>query len=195
LALVSLLAARRTDGATHASHPAHPFRVALVCLVAALVGAIPVQAGGTDQPPGTTCVREPEDTRASSAGDSGGEEGGAPPKLHPALYKKVVTLEVTVDGLEGKELPISIEGICDVPRKLAKSAAKLAGSDGIALLVPRPTVWRDGTALSWSAATAALDLADAALVRGRLTRPRAWRTDGDGIRIATFRMRRIEVTD
>jgi hypothetical protein len=32
-------------------------------------------------------------------------------------------------------------------------------------------------------------------VRGRLTRPSAWREDEDGSRVATFRAGRIEVTD
>ena len=177
--------------AVHSNH----VRAALVCLVAALAGAMPVQARGTDQPPGKSCVGEAEDARARSAGDSGGEEEGAPPKLTPAFYRRAVTLDVSADGLDGQELPISIEEVCDVPRKLAKDAAKLAGSDGVALLLPRTTVWQDGAALSGTAATTAVGGADTALVRGRLTRPSAWRADEDGSRIATFRAGRIEVTD
>ena len=173
----------------------HHFRVALVCLVAAVVGAIPVEAGATVLPLGNTCVREPDDVMVRSAGDSGGEEGGAPPKPRSALYKQVVTLDVTVDGLEEGELPISIKEMCDVPTKLARSAAKLAGSDGIVLRLPRTTIWEDGALKTGPAATSLIDAADAAHMRGRFTRPRAWRTDGDGIRIATFRARRIEVTD
>ena len=50
-------------------------------------------------------------------------------------------------------------------------------------------------ALSRTAATSAIGGADTALVRGRLTRPSAWRADEDESRIATFRAGRIEVTD
>ena len=170
-------------------------RAALVCLVAALAGAVPVQASGTGQPPGENCVGEAEDARARSAGDGGGEEEGAPPKLTPAFYRRAVTLVASADGLDGPELPISIEAVCDVPGKLAKGAARLAGSDGVALRLSRTTVWEDGALKIGPAATTLIDGADTVLVSGRLTRPGAWRQDEDGSRIATFRAGRIEVTD
>jgi hypothetical protein len=157
--------------------------------------AMPAWASGTDQPAGEKCVGEAEDARARAAGDSGGEEEGAPPKLSPAFYRSVVTLDVSADGLDGSELPISIEEVCDVPKARAKDAAQLAGSDGVALLLPRTTVWQGGTLLSGTEATTAVEGADTALVRGRLTRPSAWREDEDGGRVATFRAGRIEVTD
>ena len=169
-------------------------RAALVCLVAALAGAVPVQASGTYQRPGENCVWESEDARARSAGDSGGEEG-APPDLSPAFYKRAVTLVVSADGLDGRELPISIEAVCDVPGKLATEVARLAGSDGVALRLPRTTVWEDGALKIGPAATTLIDVADTALVTGRLTRPGAWRQEEDGSRIATFRAGRIQVTD
>ena len=50
-------------------------------------------------------------------------------------------------------------------------------------------------ALSRTAATSAIGGANTALVRGRLTRPSAWRADEDESRIATFRAGRTEVTD
>ena len=161
----------------------------------ALLVATPAWASGTDQPEGKNCVGEVEDARAGVAGDSGGEEEGAPPKLSPAFYRHAVTLDVSADGLDGKEFPISIEEVCDVPKARAKDAAQLAGSDGVALLVPRTTVWQDGALLSGTEATTAVEGADTALVRGRLTRPGAWREDEDGARIPTFRAGRIEVTD
>jgi hypothetical protein len=170
-------------------------RAALVCLVAALAGAVPVQASGTGQLPAENCVGEAEDARARSAGDSGGEEEGAPPKLTPAFYGRAVTLVASADGLDGQELPISIEAVCDVPRKFAKEAARLAGSDGVALRLSRTTIWEDGALKIGPAATTLIDGADTALVRGRLTRPGAWRQAEDGSRIATFRAGRIEVTD
>jgi len=171
-------------------------RAALVCLAVTLAGAVPVQASWTAQPPGKNCVWEAEDARARSAGDSGGEEKeGAPRNVRPALYKRAVTLVASVDGLDGQELPISIEAVCDLPDKLAKGAAGLAGSDGVALRLPHTTVWENRALKIGPAATALIDGADTALVRGRLTRPGAWRQDEDGSRIATFRAGRIEVTD
>jgi hypothetical protein len=167
----------------------------LLAAVVALLVATPVWASGTDQPAGENCVGEAEDARARAAGDSGGEEEGAPPKLSPAFYRHAVTLDVSADGLDGKELPISIEEICDVPKARAKEAAQLAGSDGVALRLPRTTVYEDGALLTGPAATAVVDGADTAVIRGRLTRPRAWREDEDGSRIPTFRAGRIEVTD
>jgi hypothetical protein len=169
-------------------------RAALVCLVVALAGAVPVQASWTDQPPGKNCVWQAEDAPGRSARDSGGEEG-APRHLRPAFYKRALTLVVSVDGLDGQELPISIEAVCDVPEKLAKGAARLAGADGVALRLPRTTVWEDRALKIGPAATVLIDAADTALVRGRLTRPGAWRHDDDGSRIATFRASRIVVTD
>jgi hypothetical protein len=167
----------------------------LLAAAVALLVATPVWASGTNQPAGKNCVGEAEDARARAAGDNGGEEEGAPPKLSPAFYRHAVTLDVSADGLDGKELPISIEEVCDVPKALAKDAAHLAGNDGVALLLPRTTVWQDGTLLSATEATTAVEGADTALVRGRLTRPSAWREDEDGSRVATFRAGRIEVTD
>jgi hypothetical protein len=162
-------------------------RAALACLVVALAGAVPVQASWTGHPPGKNCVWE--------AGDSGGEEGGGRRNLRPAFYKRAVTLVVSMDGLDGQELPVSIEAVCDVPEKLAKGAARLAGADGVALRLPRTTVWENRALKIGPAATALIDGADTALVRGRLTRPSAWRQDRHGSRIATFRASRIVVVD
>ena len=153
-------------------------RAALVCLVVALSGAVPVQASRTDRSPGKNSVSgRPRTAGARSAGGSGGEEEGAPPKLRPAFYKRAVTLVASADGLDGRELPISIEAVCDVPEKLAKGAAMLAGSDGVVLLLPRTTIWEDRALKIGPAATVLLDGADTVLVRGRLTRPRVWRKD------------------
>jgi hypothetical protein len=159
--------------ATHA-------RAALVCLAVALAGAMPAQASWTDRPPGTNCVRDAED---------------APPNLRPALYKRAVTLVASAEGLDGRELPISIEAVCDLPEKLAKGAAGLVGSGAVALRLPRTSV-SEGRALKVGpAATSLIDSADTVVLTGRLTRPRAWRQDGEGSRIPTFRAGRITVTD
>ena len=159
-------------------------RAALVYLAVALAGAVPAQASWTGHPPGKNCVWEHESARAP-----------APRSLTPALYMRAVTLVVSADGLDGHELPISIEAVCDVPRKLAMGAARLAGADGVALRLPRTTVWENRALKIGPAATALINGADTALVRGRLTRPGAWRQDRDGSRIATFRASRIVVVD
>jgi hypothetical protein len=159
-------------------------RATLVCLVVALAGAVPVQASWTAQPPGKNCVWE---------GD--GEEAGGPRNLRPAFYDRALTLVASVDGLDGRVLPISIEAVCDVPEKLAKGAARLAGSDGVVLRLPHTSVWENRALKVGPAATALIDGADTVIVRGRLTRPGAWRQDEDGSRIATFRAGRIELTN
>ena len=164
----------------------NPARAALVCLVVALSGAVPVQASWPDRSPGKNCVWEAE---------GGAEEQGVPPKLRPAIYKRALTLVASADGLDGRELAISIEAVCDGPERLAKVAARLAGSDGVVLRLPRTTVWEDRALKIGPAATVLIDGADTVVVRGRLTRPRAWRRDEDGSRIPTFRASRIVVTD
>ena len=161
-------------------------RAALVSLVVALAGAVPVQASWTDRPPGKNCVWEGEDApRNLTPGRN----------LRPAFHKRAVTLLVSVDGLRGQELAISIEAVCDVPERLARGAARLAGADGVALRLHRTTVWEDRALKIGPAATVLIDGADTALVRGRLTRPGDWRQDKDGSQIPTFRASRIVVTD
>ena len=180
--------------------PIRAFRVQPRTCRARLSGRRPLRGGaGPGEPDRSVAWQElrrgGRGRRARSAGGSGGEEEGAPPKLRPAFYKRAVTLVASADGLDGRELPISIEAVCDVPEKLAKGAARLAGSDGVVRLLPRTTIWEDRALKIGPAATVLLDGADTVLVRGRLTRPRAWRQDEDGSRIPTFRAGRIVVTD
>ncbi len=99
------------------------------------------------------------------------------------------------DGLDGKELPVSIEETCDVAKALTKQAAQPAGIDGIALLSTRTSVWLDRTPLQGDAAVAALDGADTALLRVRLARQRRWSEDEDGDKVPTFTARRTTITD
>lgn len=175
---------RRTHRVTHAS-----LRVQPRTCRARLSGCRPRRRGaGTGEldrsSPGKNCVWEAENARAP-----------APRNLRPAFYKRAVTLVVSVDGLHGQDLPISIEAVCGVPEKLAKGAARVAGADGVALRLPRTTVWKNRALKIGTAATALINGADTALVRGRLTRPSAWRQDEDGSRITTFRASRIVVVD
>ena len=167
----------------------------LVAVVVAVLAAAPAAfAYGTDAPAGKNCVAA-EEARVLAAGDSGGEDEDAPPKFSAAFYRRVLTLDVSLDGMDGKELPLSIEEVCEVPKSLKKQAAQLAGADGVALLLPRTTVWEGTMQLVGKAAETAVAGADTAFIRVRLTRPRAWREDEDGGKVATFRTGRIEVTD
>ena len=106
-----------------------------------------------------------------------------------------MTLVASVDGPHGRELPISVGAVCDVPEKLEKGAARLAGAAGVALRLSRTTVWEGRALKIGPPATALIDSADTVLVRGRLTRPRAWRQADDGNRLPTFRPGRIVVMD
>jgi hypothetical protein len=140
---------------------------------------------------GKNCVDED-----GPAGEEAGDDGaGGTPKFNKAIYARTFTLDAALDGVEGGALPISIDEVCDLPKSLAKDAGKLAGGDGIALLLPRTEVLRGKTRLSGKRATAALGDADSAILTVRLVRPGAWRKGEEGGRVATFRARRIKVTD
>ena len=179
-------------------------RAALLAGVVALVVALghwppasaaaPAAASGDDQPAAKNCVAG-EEARVRAAGDSGGEDEGAPPKFSAAFYKRLVTLDVSIDGLDGRELPISIEEVCGLSKARAKEAAQLAGADGVALLLPRTSVQQGPNLLTGEAAAVALDGADTATLRARLVPWRSWREDEDGNPVATFRAGRIEITD
>ena len=123
------------------------------------------------------------------------EDEGAPPKLSARFYMRTFSLEVSVDGLDGPQLPVSIEEICDVPKPLRKQAAGLAGADGVALITARTTVWANGKRVQGADATAALDGADTATLRVRLVPLRRWGQDEDGDKVPTFTARRITITD
>jgi hypothetical protein len=166
----------------------------LAAVVVLLVAAPAALAYGTDAPAGKNCVAA-EEARVHAAGDSGGEDEGAPPKFSAAFYRRVLALDASLDGMDGRELPISIEEVCDVPKSLKKQAAQLAGADGVALMQSFTTVWDGKQQLLGQTAEQAVAGADTAVLRVRLARRRAWREDEDGDKVATFRIRRIEVTD
>jgi hypothetical protein len=137
-----------------------------------------------------------EEARVHAAGDSSGQDEDAPPKFTAAFYKRLFLLDVSLDGADGNELPISIEEVCSVPKRLRKQAVQLAGGDGVALLLPRTSVWEGETQLTGEDAAAAIDGADTAVLRVRLIRPPTrWRQDEDGSPVPTFRTGRIEITD
>jgi hypothetical protein len=160
----------------------------------------PDSVRGRERPATTGCVTA-EEASAHAAGDNeetgDGEDGDedAAPTFTGAFYDLVFTLEVSLDGMDGKQLPISIEEVCDIPKALGKQAAQLAGADGAALLSSRTSVWVDGKRLRARAAASALDGADTAVLRARLALPRRWAEDEDGNMIATFVTTRITITD
>lgn len=164
-------------------------KLSLLLLAVSLVATVLASSARAGEPAAKSCVGA-EEASARSAGD---DEG--PPKFSRAMFRRRFTLEVSLDGADGRELPISIEAVCGLPKRRAKEAAALAGNDGIALLLPRTQIWMDGTRLSGTDATTAIDGADTALLRVRLVRPRSWREDEDGGRIPTFRTGRIDITD
>jgi hypothetical protein len=123
-----------------------------------------------------------------------GEDGGTP-TFTAALRHQTLTLEVSLDGLDGPRLPMAIEAVCGMPAGLKHAAAQLAGDDAVALLSTRTTVVADGEALHGLAALVPLAEADTARVRGRLAPPSVWQDDEDGDAIPTFTAGRITVTD
>jgi hypothetical protein len=158
------------------------------------LAATPASSSGSDAPAGKNCIGA-EEARAQAAGDSGGEGEDAPPKFSAALYRRRLILDASLDGVDGRELPISIEEVCNVPKARAKEAAQLAGADGVALLRPHTSVWLDGTQQQGDDVAVALEGADTAMLKVRLARPRSWREDEDGNKVPTFRTRRIDITD
>ena len=175
-------------------------RPALIALVAFAAGmtwpALPAHAG-EDRPAGANCIGEEEGEDAEEARVAGDEEDDEdkPLRFSPAFYDQTITLDASLDGLEGRALPLAIEEVCDVPKPLASEAAQLAGADGIALVRSTTIVRLDGKRLQGKAATAALGDADTAVLRVRLTPPRKWRAGEEDGRLPTFTPRRINITD
>jgi hypothetical protein len=181
-------------------HAVVTLAIGAVALIIGVSGAwaSPPAHADAGRPAAANCVGE-EGPDAEEAQDDGGEkEGedeGAPPTFSPAFYRRTVTLDVSLDGLDGRDLPMAIEQVCDIPRRLAKEAAQLVGGDGVARVRPTTRVVQDGKRLYGNAAATALRGADTAVLNVRLLRPRSWRQDEEGDRVATFSARRIDITD
>jgi len=183
------------------SHVLRPPRVALaaaaVLLLATSAGP-PAHAASPGARAAHVCVDEQSTAaRARAAGDGpgGGEDEGAPPVFTPGFFRHTYTLDVSMDGADGQEIPVSVEEVCDVPRIYAKEAAQLAGADALAVLQANTDVWQGRTRLLGRPAAAALDGADTATVRTRLLPVPSWREDEDGDPVPTFAARRIVITD
>jgi hypothetical protein len=111
------------------------------------------------------------------------------------MYRFSFAIEASLDGFEGESLPISIETICRVRRRLQREAAQLAGADGVAVILPRTRVVKDRRTLQDPQRTEELAGADTATLRARLLRPTEWQENEDGDPVPTFRASRIDITD
>ena len=139
-------------------------------------------------------MRKSGDEAAPGAGDEEADED-APPKFSNSFYRRWFTMDSSTDGFEAPELPVSIEAVCDLPKRLTKEGDQLSGADGVAVVSSRTQIFKDGQQLSGTTGTAEVDGADTASLKVRLFRPKNWREDEDGTQIPTFRARRIDITD
>jgi hypothetical protein len=153
---------------------------------------VPGVPGATGAPGGPkVCAAPPED-----AGLARVAQDDPPPTFSNAFYAITTTITASADGMTGTELPISIEGVCDVPQSLATEAAQLVGGDGVALVSPATKVFdATGQQLTGAAATTALAGADTVVLKAQLERPAQWRLDEDGEPVPTFSTSRADITD
>ena len=154
--------------------------------------------GGPGGGPGgpLTCATPPEDARLAAGGRPRVAQEEQPPTFSDPFYLIAISINASVDGLTGDELPISIEEVCDVPEGLASEAAQLVGGDGVALISAATTVFdAGGLQLTGDAATTALAGADSVSLKAQLTRPAGWRQDEDGTPVPTFATSRADITD
>ena len=145
---------------------------------------------------GLICATAPEDARFAAGGRPRAAQEEQPPTFSDPFYAITISINASVDGLTGDELPISIEEVCDVPEGLASEAAQLIGGEGVALISPATKVFdAGGQQLTGDAATTALAGADSLSLKAQLTRPAAWRQDEDGQPVPTFATSRADITD
>ena len=184
---------------TRCSHILRSAPVALAAAVLLATSACPLaRAARPDPRTAHVCVDEQStEARVHTAGDGpgGGEDENAPPAFTPGFFRHTYTLDASLDGADGQEIPVSIEEVCDVPRIYAKQAAQLAGADGVAVVRADTGVFQGRTRLLGPDAATALDGADTATIRVRLLPVASWREDEDGDPVPTFVARRIEITD
>jgi hypothetical protein len=152
--------------------------------------------GGRGDPGGPggqlICASPPEDAGVLARP----AQEDAPPTFSDPFYGVTITINASVDGVNGDELPVSIEEVCDVPSGLAAEAAQLIGGEGVALVTSETTVFdATGQALTGDAAATALAGADSVSLKAQLLRPAQWRQDEDGQPVPTFRTGRADITD
>jgi RTX calcium-binding nonapeptide repeat (4 copies) len=145
---------------------------------------------------GLGCPSPPEEARLGAGGPARAAQEEAPPTFSDPFYAITITVNASADGLNGAELPVSIEEVCDVPQPLESEAAQLIGGEGVALISPETRVFdAGGQQLTGDAATAALAGADSVSLRAQLMRPAQWRQDEDGQPVPTFQTNRADITD
>jgi len=150
-------------------------------------------SGGPGGP--LVCASPPEDAGVDPGGPRIAQED-APPTFSDPFYALTIAINASVDGVNGDELPISIEEVCDVPSGLASEAAQLVGGEGVALLGAGTKVFdATGAPVTGAAIAAALTGADSVSLKAQLLRPGQWRTDEDGAPVPTFRAIRVDITD
>jgi hypothetical protein len=145
---------------------------------------------------GLSCASPPEEAKLAAGGLGRAAQDDGPPTFADAFYGITITLKASADGLNGDELPISIEEVCDVPEALESEAALLIGGEGVALISPDTSVFdAGGQQLTGDAATTALTGADTVSLKAQLQRPARWRQDEDGQPGPTFETSRADITD
>jgi hypothetical protein len=145
---------------------------------------------------GQTCASPPEEAKLAAGVIGRAAQQDVPPTFSEPFYAITITLNASADGLNGAELPISIEGVCDVPKRLEREAAQLIGGEGVALVSSETRVFdAGGQQLTGDAAMTALAGADTVSLKARLQRPAGWRQDEDGEPVPTFITSRADITD
>ena len=154
----------------------------------------PGAPGGPGGP--QVCATPPEGARLAPSVLARAAQEEAPPTFSDPFYAVTITINASVDGVNGDELPISIEEVCDVPSGLAGEAAQLIGGEGVALMTSGTNVFdATGQELTGDAAATALAGADSVSLKAQLLRPAQWRQDEDGQPVPTFRAGRVDITD
>jgi hypothetical protein len=145
---------------------------------------------------GQSCASPPEEAKLAAGGPARAAQEEVPPTFSESFYSITITINASVDGVNGDELPISIEEVCDVPKRLDSEAAQLIGGEGVALISSETKVFdAGGQQLTGDAATTALAGADSVSLKAQLERPAGWRQDEDGQPVPTFGTSRAEITD
>jgi RTX calcium-binding nonapeptide repeat (4 copies) len=145
---------------------------------------------------GQSCASPPEEAKLAAGGPARAAQEEVPPTFSESFYSIRITINASVDGVNGDELPISIEEVCDVPKRLESEAAQLIGGEGVALISSETKVFdAGGQQLTGDAATTALAGADSVSLKAQLERPAGWRQDEDGQPVPTFGTSRAEITD
>jgi hypothetical protein len=157
--------------------------IALAVAVAAVLPASPASAGGTTQ----GCL-DGSANQAVAAGDTGALQ------FSDAFFRTTFSVDVSTDGFAKRDLTISIEAVCGVPKAYESQAVQLAGSDGIAVISSRTRVYKSKHLLTRARRTAEIDGADTMHLKVRLARPARWRA-GEDDKVPTFSTLRADITD